>query len=154
MVQVRHGMRCCSADEGCEDTCKCNPVAHNPDVASRAAHAPCHRARATGDIPTQCHGSTLHRSPGISRYREMVGVGATTTSRALEIWCDHARSSDGEITGILRARLPTTSPLDIPGPSAVAFGVRDPHLTCEYAAQRRAAVVIREFYLICNTFLN
>jgi hypothetical protein len=25
--------------EGCEDMCKCNPVAHNHNVASRAAHA-------------------------------------------------------------------------------------------------------------------
>lgn len=60
-IHVGHGMKCCSASwtrDVSERTrmAQRNPVAHNPDVASRAAHATVRAQPETS--PIQCHGST------------------------------------------------------------------------------------------------
>jgi hypothetical protein len=77
-----------------------NPVAHNPDVASRAAHAAVRAQPETS--PIQCHGST-GRPAGIPLPQDGGCASATTPwpwksgARATK----HARLMLIELTGIL-----------------------------------------------------
>lgn len=134
-------MKCCY--EGCEDTCKCNPVAHNHNVASRAAHS---TVRVLVQPETSPHNvvAVAPQPTGrpTSRYRrKMVDWWVWVRRRRRGTWksgATKARSADGEITGILRAShffvRHTLSP------SVVAFGATH---TSHANMKRNATVVIR-----------